>query len=73
MRALTIYFVHSRAHAIPLFMEANVLPLIFLYYESVSNLMLDVNNNNTPSNILKFFQKLSVVHSYNIFVFITHP
>ena len=60
-----IYFVHSRAHAVPLFIDANVLPLAFLYYESVSNLMHDVNNNNTPLNILNFFQKLSVVHSYN--------
>lgn len=41
------YFVHSRSHTIPLFID-NVLPLMFLYYESVSNLMYDVNNNNTP-------------------------
>lgn len=43
------YFVHSRSHTntIPLFKD-NVLPLMFLYYESVSNLMYDVNNNNTP-------------------------
>ena len=60
-----IYFAHSRAHAIPLFTDANVLPLTFLYYESVSNLMYDVNNNNTPSNISKLFQKPSVIHSYN--------
>ena len=60
-----IYFVHSRAHAIPLFIDANVLPLAFLYFESVSNLMHDVNNNNTPLNILNFFKKLSVIHSYN--------
>ena len=60
-----IYFLHIRAYAIPLFTDANVLPLAFLCYESVSNLMHDVNNNNTPLNILNFFQKLSVVHSYN--------
>ena len=60
-----IYFVHCRAQASPSLIDANVLPLTFLYYESVSNLMHDVNNNNTPLNILKFFQKLSVVHSYN--------
>ena len=47
-----IYFVYSRAHAIPLFIDANVLPLTFLYCESVSNLMHGVNNNNTPLNIL---------------------
>ena len=60
-----IYFVHSRARAIPLFIDANVLPLAFLYDESVANLMHDVNKNNTPLKILNFFQKLSVVHSYN--------
>ena len=27
--------------------------------------MHDINNTNTPLNILKFFQNLSVVHSYN--------
>ena len=49
-RALIVSFVHSHAHAIPIFIDANVLPLTFLYYmhESVSNLMHDVNNNNTP-------------------------
>ena len=47
-----IYFVYSRAHAIPLFIDANVLPLTFLYCESASNLMDGVNNNNTPLNIL---------------------
>ena len=60
-----IYFAHSRAHAILLSIDANVLPLAFLYFESVSNLMHDVNNNNTPLNILNFFKKLSVTHSYN--------
>ena len=60
-----IYFANSRAHAIPLFIDANVLPLAFLYFESVSNLMHDVNNNNTPLNILNFFKNLSVIHSFN--------
>ena len=60
-----IYFVHSHSHAIPLLIDANVLPLTFLYYESVSNLMHDVNNNNTPLNISKLFKILSVVHSCN--------
>lgn len=44
----------SKAHSIPLFTDANVLPLMFLYYESVSNSMHDVNNNYTLLNILKF-------------------
>ena len=35
----------------------SILPLSFLYYEYVSNLMHDINNNNTPLNILKLFLK----------------
>ena len=61
-RALrTIYFTDRREHAVPLFADANILPLSFLYYESISNLMHDINNSNTPINILKLsFEKLTV-------------
>ena len=60
-----IYFTDRREHAVPLFADANILPLTFLYYESVSNLMHDINNSNTPINIPKLFRKSSKVHSYN--------
>ena len=41
-RALRIlYFLGRRDHAIPLFMDANVSPLNFLYYETISK-------TNTP-------------------------
>ena len=60
-----IYFADRRDHAIPLFIDANILPLTFLYYESVSNLMHDINNNKAPLNILKLFKKTSSVHSYS--------
>ena len=50
-------------HAIPLFLEANVLPITFLYYESVSTL---INNNKAPANLmLNLFQKTFSIHSYN--------
>ena len=52
-------------HAIPLFLEANALPITFLYYESVSTLMHDINNNKAPANMLNLFQKTSSIHSYN--------
>ena len=52
-------------HAIPLFLEANVLPITFLCYESVSTLMHDINNKKTPANMLNLFQKTSSIHSYN--------
>ena len=60
-----IYFTDRREHAVPLFAEANILPLTFLYYESVSNLIHDINNSDTSINILKLFWKTSNNHSYN--------
>ena len=66
-RALRLlYFTDWHDHAIPLFLEANVLPITFLYYESVSSLMYDIGNNGkAPTNMLKLFQKTSNIHSYN--------
>ena len=60
-----IYFTDRREHAVPLFADANSLPLTFLCYKSVSNLMHDINNSNTPLNILKLFRETTSVHSYN--------
>ena len=41
------------------------LPIKFLYYESIANLMFDVRNTTAPSNIQDLFQDISNVHSYN--------
>ena len=46
-----MYFADWCDHAIPFVIVANTLPITFLYYESVSNLMSDINNNNAPLNI----------------------
>ena len=48
-----------------LFLEANLPPITFLYYESVSTLMHDINNDKVPANMLTLFQKTSDIHSYN--------
>ena len=65
-RALRLlYFADWHDHAIPSFFEANVLPITFLYYEPVSALMHDVNNNKAPVVMSKLFQKTSNIHSYN--------
>ena len=65
-RALRIInFSDRRDHAIPLFIDANVLPLNFLYYQTISNLMHDVHNNMVPSGILNLFQTTSSCHYYN--------
>ena len=65
-RALRIInFSDRRDHTIPLFIDANVLPLNFLYYQTISNLMHDVHNNMVPSGILNLFQTTSSCHYYN--------
>ena len=49
----------------PLFLEANVLPITFLYHEYVASLMFDINSNNAPINMLHLFKQTSSIHSYN--------
>ena len=44
-----LYFADLHDHAIPLFLEANVLPITFIYYESVSTLMHDSNNDKASA------------------------
>ena len=51
-------------HALPLFTDVNVLPLNFLYYQTISNLM-HLHNSKVPSGILNLFQKTSSCHFYN--------
>ena len=47
-----IYFAYRCDHTFPFFIDANGLPITFLYYESVSNLVHDIKNNNAPLNIV---------------------
>ena len=64
-RALRLlYFTHWHDHAIPLFLEANVLPIISPYYESISALTHNINNNKAPVNMSNLFQE-TFFHSYN--------
>ena len=60
-----IHFADRKEHAIPLFVNAKILPLIFLYYESVCNLIYDVNNNIAPTDILNLFSRTSSIQFYN--------
>ena len=53
------FFSDHNEHAI------QVLPIKFLYYESIANLIFDVRNTTAPSNIQDLFQDISNVHSYN--------
>ena len=39
--------------------------IIFLYVESISNLIHNVKNKTAPTNIQNLFRNVSDVHSYN--------
>ena len=60
-----IYFSDNNQHAIPLFSDAGILPLLFSYYELRANLIFDIRHRNAPRNIQDLFQDISNVHSYN--------
>ena len=60
-----MYFMDIGEHAIPLFIDADILPVSFMYYKTVVSLMHDTNNNNSPQNLLNLFEKTSSIHSYN--------
>ena len=59
-----IYFAETNDHAIPFIVNAKILPLQSLYYESVCSLMYGANKNTAPDNILKLFSRISSVHTY---------
>ena len=60
-----IYFSERNQHAIPLFIDAGVLPLKFLHYDLLANLMFEKRHRNAPGNIQDLFQDISKIHSYN--------
>ena len=60
-----IYFSERNQHTIPLFIDCSVLPLKFLYYELLANLMFEIRHRNAPGNIQDLFQDISDIHSYN--------
>ena len=47
----------------PFFVNAKILPLRALSYESVCNLVYDVNKNTALENILKLFSQIFTVHT----------
>ena len=53
-----LFVCRLAGHAIPLFLEANMLPITFLYCDSMSTLLHDitVNNNKATANIISLTQ-----------------
>ena len=62
---LLIYSANRQDRAIPLLLNAKVLPLNFLSCESVLNLMHDIDERNSPINILNLFSSTSNSHHYS--------
>ena len=60
-----MYFAKKNEHTVPLFINANLLPLNFLYYKTLSELMYDVRNASAPLNVCDLFTHTSSIHSYN--------
>ena len=59
-----IYFKQIRNHVVPLFIDSNVLPISFIHFYRLCNIMWDVTNNIAPSNISYSFLKTTDVHHY---------
>ena len=60
-----IYFAPYRAHAIPLFLASNTLPIEMLYFRSIATLMHDVSNDLAPPTISNLFKCSSDIHNHN--------
>ena len=59
-----IYFAKKNEHTIPLFINAKLLPLNFLYYKTLSELMHDVNTASAPIKICNLFTKTSILTTH---------
>ena len=66
-RALrSIYLSNRNEHVIPLFIDVNMLPLTFSYYEFLANsVMYDVRHGISPKSIQALFEYVSSIHQYN--------
>ena len=59
------YFTDYKAHAVPLFIHSNNLPVNMIFIKSIMDIMHDVYNNVTPSKISNLFTFTSEIHTYN--------
>ena len=60
-----MYFTDVREHAIPLFLDADISPVSFMYYKTVASLMHDITSNNSLTNLSNLLEKTSAIHSYS--------
>ena len=60
-----IYFSDRHDHAIPLFLNAHILPVNFMQYKLLAETMHDVSNDFVPSTQKDMFIPTAKIHSYN--------
>ena len=60
-----IYFAPSKAHAIPFFIESNILPVRMVYFDTVANLMHDIWKRQAPLPLKALFTRSNEIHLYN--------
>ena len=57
-----MYFTDIREHAIPLFIDADILPVSLMYYKTVASLMRDINSNNSSTNFFNSFITYTIIY-----------
>ena len=60
-----IYFSDRRDHAIPLFLNAHILPINFMHYKLLAEAMHDIKNDLVLSNLKDLSVPTVKIHSYN--------
>ena len=67
-----IHYMDIREHTIPLFIDVDILPVTSMCYKSVASLMHDINNNNSPPDLLNLFEKtIQSIHDHLLLVTFT--
>ena len=59
-----IHFAPFRSHAIPYFINSNIVPITLLYFKLSATLMHDIFNDSAPPNISDLFTLTKNVHHY---------
>ena len=65
-RALRLCISQDRRYdAIPLFLNAHILPINFMHYKLLAETMHNVSNDLVPRNLKDLFIPTAKIHSYN--------
>lgn len=60
-----IFYVDRCDHAVPYFlMLMHILPITFLYYESIASLTHDIDKGNAPLNLFEKSLFIRIIHDH---------